>query len=229
MTMGPRTDADARQATAPDAAYITEGFEPLGEPAVIPSGVALEAMATRHGAEQSAMDPSGVTHFGPHSLASVAMFMDQGGERGRKLGGLVDLCLSRQPFEQAATSIWGDSMPTTTDAQTSTTSTLTSMSVASSAIGGLAHALYACSQPQVGLTSVRPARQAFISQPVELRGSTPRAWPGPGTRRAELGNLETIWGIRSLAVVSGPSLTGHKLLVGRQIERWNQECPVSTM
>jgi len=65
--------------------------------------------------------------------------------------------------------------------------------VASSAVGGPAHALYARGLPPVGLTSVRPARQVFLPQPVDPRGSTPRAWPGPGTRRAELGNLETIW------------------------------------
>jgi len=28
-----------------------------------------------------------------------------------------------------------------------------------------------------------------VSQSVELPGSFPRAWPGPGTRRAEFGNF----------------------------------------
>jgi len=41
---------------------------------------------------------------------------------------------------------------------------------------------------------VHPARQVFIPQPVDPRGSTPRAWPGPGARLAELGTMETIWG-----------------------------------
>jgi len=70
VTVGPRTDADAHQATAPDTDYIAEGFEPLGDPTFIQPSVALEDMANSHGAEQSAMDPIGVTHFGPHLLAS---------------------------------------------------------------------------------------------------------------------------------------------------------------
>jgi len=120
--------------------------------------------------------------------------MDQSSEWGSELGGFVDPCLSRQPVERAVTSNWGGLTPTTTGAQTSTTATLTSTSVASSAVGGTVHALYARSPPHVGLTSVGPTRQAFVSQSVELPGSFPRAWPGPGIRRAEFGNFETIWG-----------------------------------
>jgi len=206
VTVGPQTEADARQAIAPDTGYITEGFEPFGDPTVIQPSVALEALANRHGAEQSAMDPVGVTHFGPHSLASGAMFMDQSGKWGSELGGYVDPCLARQSFERAAMSNWGGPSPTTTGAQMSTTTTLTSTSVASSALGGPAHALYARCPPHAGLTPVHPARQAFVSQSVELPGSFPRAWPGLGTRRPEFGNFETIWGIRPLAVVSDPSL-----------------------
>jgi len=33
-----------------------------------------------------------------------------------------------------------------------------------------------------------------VSQSVELLGSFPRAWPGPGTRCAEFGNFVIIWG-----------------------------------
>jgi len=157
VTVGPRTDADARQAVTPDTGYIAEGFQPFGDPTVIQPSVALEAMANCHGAEQSALDLSGVTHFGPHSLASGAMFMDQSGEQGRELGGFADPCLAQQSFEPAATSNWGGLTPTTTGAQTSTTTTLTSTPVATSAVGGLAHALYARSPPHAGLTSVRPA------------------------------------------------------------------------
>jgi len=106
----------------------------------------------------------------------------------------VDPCLPRQHFKRAVTSIWGGSTPTTMGAQTSTTSTFTSTSVASSTVGGPVHALYARGPLHAGLTSVRPARQVFIPQPVETRGSTPRAWPGPGARCTELGTMETIWG-----------------------------------
>jgi len=208
------TDADACQAIAPDAGYLAEGFEPFRDPATIQPSVALEAMASRHGTEQSAMDLSRVTHFGLHPLASGAMFMDLRGDQGRELGGFVDLCLPRQHFERAVTSIWGGSMPTTTSAQTITTSTFTSTSVATSAIGGPVHALYARSAA-CGSDVVRPARQVLIPQPVEPRGSTPKAWPGPGARRSELGTMELSGGICPLAAVIGPSLTGHKLLVGR--------------
>ena len=141
--------------------------------------------------------------------------MDQSGKRGRQLGGFVDLRLSQQPFERAVTSIWGGSMPTTMGAQTSTTSTLTSTLVASSAVGGPAHALYARGPPQAGLTSVRPARQAFVSQSVELQGNITRAWPGQVPVAPNLEILRQSGGIRLLEVVSGPSLTGHKLLVGQ--------------
>jgi len=168
---------------------------------------------------QSAMNPVGVTYFGPHPSASGAIFMDQSTEQGSELGGFADPCLPRQSFERAVPSNWGGLTPTTMGAQTSTTTTLTCTSVAGSAVGGPAHALYACGPQQVGLTSVHPAQQVIVSQSVELPGSFPRAWPGPWTRRAEFGNFETIWGICPLAVVSDPSLTGHKLLVGKQIER----------
>ena len=48
MTVGPQTDVDARQAAAPDAGYIAEGFEPYGDPTVTQPSMALEAMASYH-------------------------------------------------------------------------------------------------------------------------------------------------------------------------------------
>ena len=152
-----------------------------------------EAAASRQPTEPSAVDPTGVTYYGPLSLASGAMFVDQGTDRGREFGSLMDPSLSQQNFERAVASVLGRSMPTTTGAQTHTTTTHTSTTVASLAIGGPANALYARSPPSVGLTSVRPARQAFVQPPVDARGSTPRAWPGPSARRAELENLGNIW------------------------------------
>jgi len=119
VTAGLQTDAGARQAVALDAGHLAEGFGLFRDPAASQPSVALEAMASRHGTEQSAVDPSGVTHFGPHPLASGAMFMDQGGDRGRELGSFADPCLPRQHFERAVTSVWGGSMPTTMGAQTS--------------------------------------------------------------------------------------------------------------
>ena len=84
---------------------------------------ALEAVASRQGTEQSAVDLSGVTHFGLHPLASRAMFMDQGGDHGREFGGLMDPSLPQQHFERAVASVLGESTPTTTGAQTCTTTT----------------------------------------------------------------------------------------------------------
>ena len=71
------------------------------------------------------------------------MFMDHGGDRGRELGGLMDPSLSQQHFERAVASVLGESTPTTTGAQTHTTTTHTSTTVASLAVGGPANALYA--------------------------------------------------------------------------------------
>jgi len=80
LTAGLQTDADACQAAARDAGQRTEGFELLENPAARQPSVALEAVASHQGTEQPAVDPSGVTHFGPHPLVSGAMFMDQGGD-----------------------------------------------------------------------------------------------------------------------------------------------------
>ena len=102
LTAGLQTDADARQAAAPDA-----GRQP---------SAASEAAASRQPTEQSAVDPSGVTHYGPHPSVPGAMFMDQGGDRGREFGSLMDLNLSQQHFERAVASVLGDPMPTTTGA-----------------------------------------------------------------------------------------------------------------
>jgi len=105
LTAGLQIDADARQAAAPDAGQRTEGFELLENPAARQPSAAPEAAASRQPTEKSAVDPSGVTHFGPHPLVSVAMFMDQGGDCGRELGGLMDPSLSQQHFERAVASV----------------------------------------------------------------------------------------------------------------------------
>jgi len=70
VTVGPRTDADTRQATAPNVGHIATGFEPRGDPAAIPPNVALEARADHHGAEYSALNPVGVAE--PYLSTKVA-------------------------------------------------------------------------------------------------------------------------------------------------------------
>ena len=84
LTSGLQTDADARQAAAPDAGQRIEGFELLERPAARQPSAASEAAASRQPTEQSAVDPNGVTYYGP--LVSGAMFMDQGTDRGGSLG-----------------------------------------------------------------------------------------------------------------------------------------------
>ena len=61
MAVEPRTDADARQAAAPEAGHLAEGFEPSRGATVVQPSVAFEAVAHRHGTEQSASYPIGVT------------------------------------------------------------------------------------------------------------------------------------------------------------------------
>ena len=129
LTAGLQTDVDARQAAAPDAGQRTEGFELLDNPAARQPRAASEAAASCQPTEQSAVDPSGVTYYGPHPSVSGAMFMDQGGDRGREFGSLMDPSLSQQHFERAVASVLGDSTPTTMGAQTCTTTTRTSTTV----------------------------------------------------------------------------------------------------
>jgi len=156
--------------------------------------MAFEARADRREAGHSTLNPVEVTYYGPHPSASAAMFMDHSSRPGSELGGFMDPCSSRQLVERAVTSNWGNVIPTMTGARTSTTTTLTSTYVTCSTVGGPVYVQYARGPPSTGLTSVRPARQVFVSQSVEPSGSFPRARVGLGTLRPEVGNLETIWG-----------------------------------
>jgi len=86
-------------------------------------------------------------------------------------------------------------------------------------VGGSAYVQNGRTPPSVGLTSVRPARQVFVSQPqfVEPSGSFPRVRDSLGTLRPEFGNLGTNWSdsvARDSVLAFHPSSTGHKLLVG---------------
>jgi len=54
---------------------------------------------------------------------------------------------------------------------------------------------YVHGPPPMGLTSVLPARQVFMSQPIEPSGSFPRVLAGlVGTPHPQLRNMEKIWG-----------------------------------
>jgi len=56
-----------------------------------------------------------------------------------------------------------------------------------------------------------------VSQFIESSGSFPGAWSGPVTLHTKFGNFEAVWGIRMLAVASGPSSVCFKSLVDRPI------------
>jgi len=141
VTVGPRTDADARQAAAPVVGHFAEGFEPRRETTVVQPSVAGEAVACRAGVDQSASYPIGYMYFGPQASASGAMFVDSSSEQGRELGTFEGPCSPHQHFEQALTSIWASTTPTTS-AQTTTTTTLTSTVATCSAVGGPAYVPY---------------------------------------------------------------------------------------
>ena len=115
-------------------------------------------------------------------------------QNGSTLGGFVDPCPSRQPPERAVTSNLGDTIPVTTGARTSTTATITSTYVTCSTVGRTAYVQDGRMLPSVGLTSMRPARQVFVSQPsllIEPSGGFPRARDSLGTLRSEFENGRT--------------------------------------
>ena len=116
LTAGLQTDADARQTAAPDAGQRTEGFERLARPAARQPSAASGAMVCRPPTERSAEDPSEVMYYGPHPLASGAMFMDHGTDRGREFGSLMGPSSSPRQLERVVASVVGDSTPTTTGA-----------------------------------------------------------------------------------------------------------------
>ena len=71
---------------------------------------------------------------------------------------------------------------------------------------------YVSGQPQGGLTSVRPARQAYMSRFVEPLGSSPSVWPGPVGQRVVLGNYEGIWGDVSNRSNNQPEFNGSQIV-----------------
>jgi len=74
------------------------------------------------------------------------------------------------------------------------TTTLTSTTVTCTAKGGPAYIPYVSGQPQGGLTSVRPARQAYMPRFVEPSGSFHSVWPGLVGQNVVTGKHGGIWG-----------------------------------
>jgi len=214
--VGPRTDADVYQAVDRNVGHVAAGFAARGEPAVTPPSVASEAIADCRATVHSTLYPVEVAYYGLHPSASGAMATDHGDRTGSESGGFVDPCSPRQSVERVVTSNLVGVIPTTTGARTSTTTTITSTYVTCSTVGGSAYVQNGRMPPSVGLTSVRPAQQVFVSQLqfVELLGSFPRARDSLGTLFPEFENLGTNWVIRSPIVTFRPSSTDHKLPVG---------------
>jgi len=195
VTVGPRTDVDARQATDPNVGHFAVGFAPRGDPAATPPSMAYEPSADRRGTGHSTPHPRKVTYYGPHPSVSGAAYVGQSSVTGSELGCFADPSSLRPSVERTVTSNWGEVIPTTTDSQTNTTTILTSTYVTCSTISGPVQVQYVRCPPPTGLMSVHPARQVFVSQPVKLSGSFPRALLGlEGTPHPQFGNMERVWG-----------------------------------
>jgi len=178
--VGPQTDADARQAVDPNVGHWPVGFTPRGDPAATPPSAAAEASTGSRGQTHSTLyQTTEAAYYGPHPSVSGAADVDQSSVMGSGLGCFVGPSSSQPEVARVVVSTWGDFTHTTTGARTNTTATLTSTFVTCSTVGRPVHAAYLRGLPQTGLTSVRPARQVFMPQPIELSGSFPRALAGP--------------------------------------------------
>ena len=162
--------ADAYQVADPNVGYRVGGLAPRDRLPATPPIAASETRADRRTHLHSTPYPIEVTGSGPLPSVSGTMVTEvgQGGRTGSVSGGFVDPCPPRQLTERAVTSNLGGTIPVTTDARTSTTATITSTYVTCSTVGGSAYVQDGHMPPSVGLTSMRPARQVFVSHPSQL-------------------------------------------------------------
>ena len=90
VTVGPQTDADARQAADPDTfGRVVTHFSPRDGRAGNPPSVAAEANGVWRGTAHSTPYPAEVMHYGPHHAASGAAVVDQSAVVGSELGCFV--------------------------------------------------------------------------------------------------------------------------------------------
>jgi len=90
VAMGPRTDADACQATAPDTfGHVVTHFSPRDGRAATPPSAAAEANGAWRGTAHSMPYPAEVMHYGLHPAASGAAVVDQSAVVGSELGCFV--------------------------------------------------------------------------------------------------------------------------------------------
>jgi len=127
VAVGPRTDADARQAAAPDTfGHVGSHFSLRGSRAATPPSAAAETNGVWRGPAYSTPYPAEVMHYGPHPAVSGAAVVDKSAVVGSDLGCFVGSSSSRPGVEIVVTSNLGVTTPTTTGAHTNTTATLTS-------------------------------------------------------------------------------------------------------
>jgi len=132
-----------------------------------PPTAASETRADRCAHLHSTPYPIEVMYSGllPSVSGTMVTEVDQGGRTGSVSLGSVDPCPPRQPAERAVTSNLVGMVPVTTGVRTSTTATITSTYVTCSTVSGSAYVQDGRMPPSVGLTSMRPARQVYVSQP----------------------------------------------------------------
>jgi len=175
VAVGLRTDADVRQAAAPDTfGHVGSHFSPRGSHAATTPSAAAEANGVWRGPAYSTPYPAEVMHYGPYPAVSGAAVVDQSAIVGSELGCFVGSSSSRSGVEIVVTSNWGVTMPTTTGAHTNTTATLTSTVVTCATVGGLARSAYHGNPPPVGSMAIRPARPFGMPQVV----GQPERFPG---------------------------------------------------
>ena len=156
--VGPRTDADARQAADPNVGHWPVGFTPRGDPAATPPSAAAEASATWRGQTHSTPYPiTEAAYYGPHPSASGAVVVGQSNVMGSGLGCFVDPSSSQPEVTRVTVSTWGDFTPTTTGPRTNTTATLTSTYVTCSTVGGPVQAAYIRGPPRQGFSCHSPS------------------------------------------------------------------------
>jgi len=107
VAMGPRSDADVRQAADPNVGHIAMGYAPRGDPAATPPSAAFEVSADWRRTAHSTLHPTEVAYYGPYPSASGAAYAGQSSAMGSELGCFVGSSSSRPAVERAVTSNWG--------------------------------------------------------------------------------------------------------------------------
>ena len=147
VAVGLQTDADARQAVAPDNfGHVGSPFSPRASPAATPPGAAAVASGVWRDPTYSTQYPAEVMYYGPHHAVSGAAVVDQSAVVGSELGCFVCTRSPRPGVEIVVTTNWGVTTPTTTGAHTNTTATLTS-TVTCTTVGGPSRLAYLGSPP----------------------------------------------------------------------------------